>query len=143
MRALLDVNVLIALLDAAHVHHALARRWLAANVDEGWASCPLTQLGCVQIMSQPAYPNPQPAAQVAQRLAAAARERHHQFWPATPNAIAEGVIAWERVLTSRHATDVYLLALAVEKRGRFVTFDRHVPRECVAGASARNLVVLD
>lgn len=142
MRALLDVNVLIALLDAARVHHALARRWLAANVDQGWASCPLTQLACPRFMSQSAYPNAQPAAHVAQRLAAAARERHHHFWPATPNAIAEGVIAWDRVLTSRHATDVDLLALAVEKRGRFVTFDRHVPLDCVAGASARHLAVL-
>ena len=142
MRSLLDVNVLIALLDAAHVHQGLARRWLTANVEEGWASCPLTQLGCVRITSQPAYPNPQPAAKVAQRLATAAREQHHQFWPATPNAIDAGVFAWDRVLTSRHATDFYLLALAVEKRGRCVTFDRHVPIDGVAGASSRHLVVL-
>lgn len=29
MRALLDVNVLIALLDAGHIHHRLASAWLA------------------------------------------------------------------------------------------------------------------
>lgn len=29
MRALLDVNVLIALLDADHIHHRLAMDWLA------------------------------------------------------------------------------------------------------------------
>jgi predicted nucleic acid-binding protein len=34
MRALLDVNVLIALLDEAHVHHASARAWLAANIGQ-------------------------------------------------------------------------------------------------------------
>ena len=28
MRALLDVNMLIALLDSAHVHHALAQKWI-------------------------------------------------------------------------------------------------------------------
>jgi predicted nucleic acid-binding protein len=27
MRALLDVNVLLALLDQAHVHHVRARKW--------------------------------------------------------------------------------------------------------------------
>jgi predicted nucleic acid-binding protein len=43
MRALLDVNVLIALLDATHIHHASARAWLEANIEQGWASCPLTQ----------------------------------------------------------------------------------------------------
>jgi predicted nucleic acid-binding protein len=41
MRALLDVNVLIALLDGAHVHHVAATGWLHANVANGWASCPL------------------------------------------------------------------------------------------------------
>ncbi len=35
MRALLDVNVLIALLDAGHVHHATASVWLYANVEKG------------------------------------------------------------------------------------------------------------
>jgi uncharacterized protein len=33
MRALLDVNVLIALLDAAHVDHGNARAWLKANLE--------------------------------------------------------------------------------------------------------------
>ena len=32
MRALLDVNVLIALLDSDHVHHARARDWLRTHV---------------------------------------------------------------------------------------------------------------
>lgn len=143
MRALLDVNVLIALLDEAHVHHARARRWLAANVEQGWASCPLTQLGCVRIMASSAYPNSQPAPVVARRLAAATAQRHHEFWPAALDALSAECIAWESVLTSRHTTDIYLLALAVENRGRFVTFDRHVPLGAVVGASTRHLVVVD
>jgi len=36
MQALLDVNVLIALLDAAHVYHCNARAWLEANIEQGW-----------------------------------------------------------------------------------------------------------
>ena len=35
MRALLDVNVLIALLDGQHLHHALAWRWLRNNIRHG------------------------------------------------------------------------------------------------------------
>ena len=54
MRALLDVNVLIALLDAAHMHHARATQWLQQEIAHGWASCPLTQNGCLRIMAQPA-----------------------------------------------------------------------------------------
>jgi uncharacterized protein len=42
VRALLDVNVLVALLDADHLHHTRAIDWIAANEEHGWASCPLT-----------------------------------------------------------------------------------------------------
>jgi predicted nucleic acid-binding protein len=50
-RALLDINVLIALLDLDHAHHRSARKWLEREVASGWASCPLTENGCVRIMS--------------------------------------------------------------------------------------------
>jgi len=63
MRALLDVNVLIALLDRDHIHHPVASDWLLANIHTGWASCPLTQNGCIRIMAQPGYPNALPPAQ--------------------------------------------------------------------------------
>lgn len=61
MRALLDVNVLIALLDAGHVHHARAAAWLEREIGQGWASCPITQNGCIRIMAQPACPAATPA----------------------------------------------------------------------------------
>ncbi len=37
MRALLDVNVLVALLDRQHVAHDRAHAWLAQNLCTGWA----------------------------------------------------------------------------------------------------------
>ena len=81
VRALLDVNVLIALLDAAHLHHRLATAWLQREIGAGWASCPLTQNGCIRILFQPAYPGALAAADVAQRLGEAAAGPAHQFWP--------------------------------------------------------------
>lgn len=54
MRALLDVNVLIALLDAGHVMHDQAMSWLEREIRHGWASCPIVENGVVRIMSQPA-----------------------------------------------------------------------------------------
>ena len=36
MRALLDVNVLIALLDADHTLHARATTWFASQAHSGW-----------------------------------------------------------------------------------------------------------
>lgn len=53
MRSLFDVNVLIALLDAGHIHNDLALSWLQDEIHEGWVSCPITQNGCVRIMSIP------------------------------------------------------------------------------------------
>ena len=142
MRALLDVNVLIALLDSDHLHHASAKAWLKENIKAGWASCPLTQNGCIRIMSQPGYPNALPAAAVAERLAAATATTHHAFWPDAISMLDAGRIAWNSVLGSRQVTDVYLLALAVEQGGRLVTLDRAVPLKAVPGAKDRHLAVI-
>ncbi len=106
MRALLDVNVLIALLDADHVHHASAHRWLEANLKSGWASCPITQNGCVRIMSQRGYPNPLPAAEVAERLAEAASTKHHRFWPDDVSLLDPRRNDKSRLLGPRQVTDV-------------------------------------
>jgi uncharacterized protein len=142
MRSLLDVNVLIALLDSDHVHHRAAHAWLAANIEAGWASCPITQNGCIRIMSQPAYPGSLPARAVAARLGAATATPWHTFWPDSISLVDGAAVDWDGVLGSRQVTDIYLLALAVREDGRLVTFDRGVPLRAVAGASARHLAVI-
>ena len=142
MIALLDVNVLIALLDAGHMHHAAATQWLSEHLDAGWASCPLTQNGCIRILSQTAYPNRAPAAEVAARLAEATRHPAHHFWTDAVSLLTPGLMEWSNLLTGRHITDAYLLALAVINRGRFVTLDQGIPLSAVQGAQARHLVVL-
>ena len=143
MVALLDVNVLVALLDAAHVHHPVATQWLSDHLDEGWASCPLTQNGCIRILSQAAYPNRAPAAEVAARLAEATQHPAHQFWPDAISLLTPGLMVWRQLLTGRHITDAYLLALAVQNQGRFVTLDQGIPLTAVQGARAAHLVVLN
>jgi predicted nucleic acid-binding protein len=60
VRALFDVNVLIALLDENHVHHAKARSWLQATGHLGWSSCAITINRCVRIMSNAALKNKNP-----------------------------------------------------------------------------------
>ncbi|MCC5794257.1 MAG: PIN domain-containing protein [Chromatiales bacterium] len=142
MRALLDVNVLIALLDADHVHHAAAHEWLSAHIEHGWASCPLTQNGCIRILSQTAYPGQLPAAAVAERLATATSTRWHTFWPDSLDPVGTQHIDWPAILSSRQVTDAYLLALAVAHGGRLATFDRSLTPRAVRGAQARHLVVI-
>jgi uncharacterized protein len=142
MRSLLDVNVLIALLDAGHVHHELAMSWLEGEISHGWASCPITQNGCVRIMSQPGYPAALPASQVAERLAEASASADHAFWPADVDLLGKGVVEWQRILGHRQVTDAYLLALAVQHGGRLVTLDRRIDPNVVNSARPDQLVVL-
>lgn len=142
MRALLNVNVLIALLDADHLHHVRARDWLHANIASGWASCPITQNGCVRILSQPNYPNALKPSQVAERLREATEAVYHQFWAESPSLLSPGLVNWEYIVGSRQVTDAYLLALAVHHNGRLVTFDQAIARRVVSGAEERHLVVL-
>ncbi len=142
MRALLDVNVLIALLDALHVHHERARRWLRNNIEHGWATCPITQNGCLRIMAQPGYPNSLPTQAVAQRLAEATGTGHHHFWPDDTSILDSDVVDWRRIIGPKQITDVYLLALATARQGRFVTFDAGIVPDAVIGARDANLDVI-
>ena len=143
MRALLDVNVLIALLDSAHIMHRAAVSWLQDEISHGWASCPIAENGVIRIMSQPGYPNTQPAAQVARRLAEACATEDHRFWPHDFSLLSDGVVDWARLLGHRQVTDAYLLATAVRNGGRFVTFDRRIDTALVRGASGQHLCIIN
>ena len=105
MRALLDVNVLIALLDAAHIHHQRASQWLEQSLHHGWASCPLTQNGCLRIMAQPAYPQALPLAAVAQRLGQAAATPAHLFIADDYSLLDADSLHWPQLLGHRQVTD--------------------------------------
>ena len=142
MRALLDVNVLIALLDAAHIHHQRASQWLEQSLHHGWASCPLTQNGCLRIMAQPAYPQALPLAAVAQRLGQAAATPAHLFIADDYSLLDADSLHWPQLLGHRQVTDAYLLGLAVRHGCRFVCFDARVNLAAVPGAKAEHLWVL-
>lgn len=142
MRALLDVNVLIALLDEGHVHHTIAMAWLQGNIAQGWASCPLTQNGCVRIMSQPAYPNARTPAEVAARLCEATLMPQHAFWADELSLLDSSHFDWNELFNPRQLTDAYLLALAVRNGGVFVTFDHALPLKAVVGAAQEHVHLL-
>jgi toxin-antitoxin system PIN domain toxin len=142
MRALLDVNVLIALLDADHSLHASAMRWFDENAKAGWASCPITQNGCIRVMSHSSYPNTVPVQSIVERLAEAASNAFHSFWPDDVSILDRRVVDPGRVHGPRQVTDLYLLALAVKNRARLATFDRSIPLDAVEGAEKRHLLVL-
>src|SRR5438552_19121781 len=97
MRALLDVNVLVALFDGNHSLHANAMRWFDEHGDAGWASCPITQNGCVRVMSQPGYPERMAVVNVVERLRQASAHRDHEIWPDDASLLLEKAIVANRI----------------------------------------------
>ena len=142
MRSLLDVNVLIALLDVDHTSHRSARAWFVEHADDGRASCPLTQNGCVRIMSHPRYTNAHSVSEIVLRLRAATADRTHQFWPDSESLLDERLFDVRRIHGPRQLTDMYLLALAVRNGGRLVTFGASIATGAVQGAKPKHLLQL-
>lgn len=142
MRSLFDVNVLIALLDSGHVHHDAAHRWWEANRAHGWATCPLTQNGFVGIMTQPSYPVRLSPVEALTRLRHETSRVDHQFWPDDISILDADIFDYRRILGPNQITDHYLLGLAVNNKGRFVTFDTAVSIASVPAASNDHLVSL-
>jgi hypothetical protein len=138
----LDVNVLIALFDSDHTSHRVAMSWFAEHAREGWASCPITQNGCIRVMANAGYPNALPVQSVMNHLADACQANVHEFWSDKVSLLDSELIDSTRIHGPRQLTDIYLLALAVAHQGRFVTFDAKIPLTAVRKARAQNLFVL-
>jgi toxin-antitoxin system PIN domain toxin len=140
--ALLDVNVLVALFNPDHIHHDAAHDWFADHRAAGWATCPLTELGLVRILSNPRYwPGGERAADVAARVQAFTASGHHRFWRDVL-ALSDPTFDFRLLQGFRQLTDVYLLALAVKRGGALATFDRTIPRAAVRDATADHLLLI-
>lgn len=142
MRALLDINVLIALHDRDHIHHERAALWLEAHIEEGWASCPLTQNGCLRIMSQPGYSSPQPIGTLMDMLKRSTSTAFHQLWSNDISLLDDSRFQHHHIHGPQQLTDIYLLGLAIRNHGRLVSFDKRIALNTVHGAQAKHLVAL-
>ncbi len=142
-RYLLDVNVLVALIDPAHVQHDRAHDWFAAEGREAWATCPITENGVLRVVGHARYPNsPGTPAAVAELVASLLALGGHEFWPDDITLFDNQRIDTSRLLDSGQVTDTYLLALAHAHGGQFATFDRRLVTDAVIGGSrALHLIV--
>ena len=134
---LLDVNVLIALIDPAHVQHDQAHQWFSRVGSKGFATCPITENGLLRIVGHPKYPNsPGPPSTVAPALAAIRDLPGHAFWPDSISIVDKA--HFESSLLSSHSrvTDSYLLALAQANKGKLATMDAKLATEVVSGGES-------
>jgi toxin-antitoxin system PIN domain toxin len=134
---LLDVNVLIALIDPAHVGHEAAHAWFAAEGATDWATCPIIENGVIRIVGHPSYPNSagSPAAAAA-IVAELTKLPGHVFWSDDISLVRGAHVDPARILTPGQVTDSYLLALATAHGGRLATFDRRLSVGAVKGGKA-------
>lgn len=137
MTFLLDVNVLIALIDPAHVAHDDAHRWFEAEGSAAWATCPMTENGVIRIVSHAKYPNTPGSATTVAAIVRRLRELPgHVFWPDDISLLSDDRVDAGQVLTSSQVTDTYLLALAAAHGGKLATFDRRLSVKAVKGGKA-------
>ena len=123
--ALLDVNILLAVLWPAHEHHDAAHRWLHGRGHACWATTPLTQLGFVRTVSNPAFSRDalSPVAAAA-LLAENLLHPTHEFWAGSLQVPAAVHGMEPRLQGHQQFADAYLLALAHRRKGVLATFDR-------------------
>ena len=131
--ALLDVNVLIALLWPWHEHYEGARRWYQKEHRRGWATCTITEAGFVRISAQTAGGFVlQEAIEVLEKMC---DKSEHHFWPL--DGSVRGILPEIRELIHGHQqlTDALLLDLAIRRGGRLATLDTKI-RSLLASDSA-------
>lgn len=142
MSYLLDVNVLIALIDRAHVWHEEAFSWFAQARQGPWATCPIVQNGFVRITSGAGYtPTLGSPEEVGHLLKDLLQQPNHEFWADDLSLVQSDLVEMSQVTSHRQTTDVYLLALAVSRGGKLATLDRKLPVSAVkGGAQALELI---
>ncbi|HEV2102303.1 MAG TPA: TA system VapC family ribonuclease toxin [Candidatus Acidoferrum sp.] len=141
--ALLDVNVLVALLWPAQESHAKVQSWFKRRSSEGWATCPLTQAGFVRIVSNPAFsPSAVSPGEAAEALRKSLAHPNHEYWPADISYL-EGIEPFlSQIVRHKQVSDAYLLGLAIHHGGSLVTMDRGVLELVPTKSQQRELVTL-
>jgi uncharacterized protein len=125
---LLDVNALLALGYAKHIHHARVRAWLSwckqlyGENDVTLATCAITELGFIRVVSG--------KSRLAESLAdarAALRcvKASQQFIFLRDGLDAERLPEW--VTKSAQTTDGHLLMLSTAHHAWFATLDERIP----------------
>jgi len=129
---LLDVNLLLALTDPMHIHHEPAHNWFVTAGRRAWATCALTENGFIRIASHPNYPNRPGDVTAVLALFRRLREAPgHHFWPDDISILQ--ILETDAIITHAQITDVYLLGLAVHKKGKLATLDQRIPAQAVRG----------
>ena len=130
MTFLPDVNFLVALFDASHPNHEAAHVWFGETGSRSWATCPITENGCIRVISNPGYTSVAATPiEMLRRLTEFCGHPGHLFWPddvSLRNSLDDAVRV--RLQGHQQLTDFYLVALASRHDGKLATFDGSLSR---------------
>ncbi len=143
MRALLDINVWIALFDDAHQFSERANHFIAQSGVK-IATCPLVENGVIRVMGSPHYSRRGTLSiqVVREQLRQACHKLDHEFWPDDVSLREDERFNFARVQGHNQITDLYLLSLAVHRKGCLVSFDQGIALSSVNGAATKHLLML-
>ena len=136
---LLDVNIVLALLDERHAHHATAEAWFASS-ELQWLLCAFTEAGVLRFFTRPKTGglSIEQATAMLERLK---RRPGYSFQPITAEWQALTAPFAKRIHGHNQVTDAYLLGLAVREGLVLTTFDKAVLH--LAGEHKRHVLVLE
>lgn len=141
-RALLDANMLLALLWPGHAGHGEAMAWFGKTGRRAWASNPLTQLGVLRLLTNPKVTYGAVSAPAAlEVLNDATRHEGHEFWPLNQEVTAALRPLCGSLTGYRQWADALLLAQAAEHDGVVVTFDSGL-KELPSGSKCGRVLLL-
>lgn len=119
-----DVNVLVALLSPAHVHHHAAHSWFGAT--ERFATTPVTEAGLIRMAMNRTVMGTALSADAALASLRSLRQDRRAVFLADDSTLAEAAIDLVGLAGFRQVTDLHLTNLAARHAGRLVTFDTKI-----------------
>ncbi|WP_276310095.1 TA system VapC family ribonuclease toxin [Nocardioides speluncae] len=135
----MDVNVLVALTNESHLHHAESHRWLESA--DSWATTPITESGLTRMLLNPAVTGRKlTRADALQVIAELRRQPRAGFLP-DASTLAEPDIDLAGLVGHKQVTDLHLVNLAAGSGAVLATFDRRI-QECLAPADQGNVHVI-
>ena len=123
--ALLDVNVLVALVLDQHVHHVAAHRQFA-GVAERWFTTPLTEAGLLRLLLTPAVAGREVAGAEALEVLRGLHAQSGWSYLTDDASLAAPAIEASVLAGRKQVTDLHLVNLAAAHEATLVTFDARI-----------------
>ena len=136
---LLDVNVVLALLDQAHIHNETVEEWFDTPGLQ-WALCAFSEAGVLRFLTRPKT-GEMSMEQVTAMLERLKQQPGYHYQPITSDWQALTKPFFRRVHGHNQVTDAYLLGLAVREGLVLTTFDKALLH--LAGEHKRHVLVLE